>query len=322
MPTNSQSSQLNTGAELNADAAAAPPNWMARPNKPKLKLPPGACDAHVHVVGPRARFPFPASRSFTASDAPKEKLFALHEMLGIERCVVVHTAAHGLDLSVTADALAAKNGSYLGIALVPVTISDGDLKALDKRGFCGARFQYMPHLGQGVPVDDVIAFGKRLADIGWHLQIHMAADRIEELAPALKRSPVPVVIDHMGRIDAGQGLEQAPFKSLLKLLEDSNVWVKVSGCDRATRQGPPYADAVPFARKLLAEAGDRCLWGLDWPHPNHQGPVPDDGTLVDLIADIAPSMAARQALLVDNPQRLYRFAERAGARPPQAGERQ
>ena len=154
----------------------------------------------------------------------------------------------------------------------------------------------------------MVAFGKRLADIGWHLQIHMAAELIGELTPALKRSPVPVVIDHMGRIDASQGLDQEPFRNLLKLLEDRNVWVKVSGCDRVTRQGPPYADAVPFARKLVEEAGDRCVWGLDWPHPNHQGPIPDDGVLVDLLAEIAPSEAQRQALLVDNPQRFYRFA--------------
>ena len=163
------------------------------------------------------------------------------------------------------------------------------------------------------PIDEVVAFGKRLADIGWHLQIHMAAELIGELTPALKRSPVPVVIDHMGRVDASKGLDQEPFKNLLRLLEDRNVWVKVSGADRATRQGPPYADAVPFARKLVEEAGDRCVWGLDWPHPNHTGPVPDDGVLVDLLAEIAPSEAQRQALLVDNPQRLYRFAPAAKA---------
>ncbi|HZD91978.1 MAG TPA: amidohydrolase family protein [Pseudolabrys sp.] len=298
-----------------ADSPAEPPTWTESPSRPKLKLPPGACDTHVHVFGPRARFPFAAGRSFTPSDAPKEKLFALHEMIGIERCVIVHTAAHGHDLSVTADAIAAKGGSYLGVGLMPVTISDADLKRLDAQGFRGARFHYMQHLGKGTPIDEVIAFGKRLADIGWHLQIHMAAELIGELTPALKRSPVPVAIDHMGRVDASKGLEQAPFQKLLRLLDDPNVWVKVSGCDRATREGPPYADAVPFARKLVEEAGDRCVWGLDWPHPNHQGPVPDDGTLVDLLAEIAPSEGARQALLVDNPQRFYRFGERlvAGA---------
>lgn len=299
---------MNTPVPHTADTPPELPSWIAAPSKPKLKLPPGACDAHVHVFGPRARFPFAEGRSFTPSDAPKEKLFALHEFLGIERCVIVQTAAHGHDLSVTADALAAKGGAYLGVGLMPVTITDCALRRLDTLGFRGARFHYMQHLGKGTPIDDVIAFGKRLADIGWHLQIHMAAERIGEMTPALKRSPVPVVIDHMGRVDAAKGLNQEPFNNLLKLLEDRNVWVKVSGSDRITRKGPPYADAVPFARKLVEEAGDRCVWGLDWPHPNHQGPVPDDGVLVDLLAEIAPSDAQRQALLVDNPQRLYRFA--------------
>jgi len=118
---------------------------------------------------------------------------------------------------------------------------------------------------------------------------------------------VPVVIDHMGRIDASLGLEQPAFKALLSLLNDNNVWVKVSGADRVTRQGPPYSDAVPFARKLVAEFGDRCVWGTDWPHPNHQGPIPDDGALVDLLGEVAPG-AALEAVLVDNPQRFYRFA--------------
>jgi 2-pyrone-4,6-dicarboxylate lactonase len=284
-----------------------PPTYMLSPSKPKLRLPPGACDAHVHVMGPGSRFPFAAVK-LTKSDAPKEKLFALHAFLGIEHCVIVHTTSHGYDNSATADALAAKGGAYRGIALVPTTVADAELKRLDGLGFCGARFHYMPHIDKGASIDEAIAFGQRLAGIGWHLQIHMDASLIEQLAPAIRRSPVPVVIDHMGRIDASRDLEQKPFRNLLSLMQDRNVWVKVSGSDRATRQGPPYADAVPFARKLVAKFGDRVVWGTDWPHPNHAPPIPDDGMLVDILAEIAPSEAARQALLVDNPQRLYRFA--------------
>ena len=283
------------------------PTFMAKPSKPKLKLPPGACDAHVHVFGPGARFPYEPGRATTPGDAPKETLFALHDFLGFERCVIVHTAAHGFDNSATADALAAKGDAYRGIALVPTTISDAELKALDAAGFRGARFHYMRHLKQAALIDDAIAFGKRLAPLGWHLQIHMEAELIAELSPALRRSPVPVVIDHMARVDASLGLDPPHFNALLRLLGDRNVWVKVSGADRITRQGPPNADAVPFTRKLLDVAGDRTVWGLDWPHPNHQGPIPDDGQLVDLIGEIAPGETARQMLLVENPQRLYRF---------------
>jgi 2-pyrone-4,6-dicarboxylate lactonase len=296
-----------------ANTPPTTPSYVASPSKPKLKLPPGACDAHVHVFGPRARFPFADGRTFTPSDAPKEKLFALHDFLGIEHCVIVHTACHGYDNSATADALAAKGGAYRGIALVPVDIADADLKRLDAQGFRGARFHYMRHLGKGAPIDDVIKFGKRLADIGWHLQIHMDGSRIGEMTPALKRSPVTVVIDHMGRVDASLGVDQPNFQNLLKLMDDKKFWVKVSGSERVSRQPPPYADAVPFGRTLVAEFGDRAVWGLDWPHPNLHGPNPDDGVLVDLLAEIAPSAAQRQALLVDNPQRLYKFVRKAKA---------
>jgi 2-pyrone-4,6-dicarboxylate lactonase len=294
--------------EHSADTAADAPYWMATPSKPKLKLPVGACDAHVHVFGPRARFPFAEGRSYTPSDAPKDLLFKLHEQLGIQHCVIVQPACHGFDNSVTADAIAATGGSYKGVGLVPLTISDAELRRLDAAGLCGARFHYMGHLASGPRIDEVITFAKRLAGFGWHLQIHMEASLIADLAPALRRSPVPVVVDHMGRLDASLGMDQPAFKALLTLLNDKNVWVKVSGADRVTREGPPYRDAVQFARRLVTEFGDRCVWGTDWPHPNHQGPIPDDGTLVDVLAEIAPSDSARRTILVDNPQRFYRFA--------------
>jgi 2-pyrone-4,6-dicarboxylate lactonase len=290
-----------------ANTPADPPYWMAAPSKPKLRLPRGACDAHVHVFGPRARFPFAEGRKYTPSDATKEMLFALHARLGIDHCVIVQPNCHGTDNSVTEDAVAATGGAYKGVALVSTAIADAELKRLAAAGLTGARFHYMEHLGVGPPIDEAVAFGKRLAAVGWHLQIHMEGDRIAELAPALKRSPVPVMIDHIGRIDASRGLEQPAFRALLALMQDKNVWIKVSGTDRATRQGPPYADAVPFARKLVAEFGDRVVWGTDWPHPNHAPPVVDDGLLVDILSEIAPG-GALQALLVDNPQRFYRFA--------------
>ena len=133
----------------------------------------------------------------------------------------------------------------------------------------------------------------------------MDGSYIADMAPKLAAAPVPVVVDHVGRVDAGQGLEQAPFQALLRLMDSDHVWVKVSGCDRITQAGPPYADAVPFARKLVAEFPDRAVWGTDRPHPHHQPPVPDDGALVDLIAEIAPSEELRRKLMVDNPVRLY-----------------
>jgi 2-pyrone-4,6-dicarboxylate lactonase len=133
----------------------------------------------------------------------------------------------------------------------------------------------------------------------------MESDFLAEMGTALQRSAVPVVIDHIGRVDAGLGLQQPAFQQLLRLMESERFWVKVSGCDRITRTGPPYSDAVPFAAKLAADFPDRVVWGTDWPHPHHKGPVPDDGALVDLIGLIAPAEELRRKLMVDNPRRLY-----------------
>jgi 2-pyrone-4,6-dicarboxylate lactonase len=282
-------------------------SFHPNPSKPKLELPRGACDTHFHVFGPQQRFPFAKDRSYTpAGDAPKEALFKLHQHLGIDRGVVVQSAAHGMDNAAAADLIASGNGNYLGVALVPTDIDRDELLRLDEQGFRGARFHYMSHLGAGSPIEDVLDLAETLGDLGWHLQIHLDSKLIEPLAPALKRAPVPVVIDHMARIDASLGLAQKPFQDLLRLMEDRKFWVKVSGSERASRQRAPWKDAVPFARKLVAEFGERTLWGTDWPHPNLEE-VPDDGLMADLVGEIAPSEAQRQALLVDNPQRFYGF---------------
>ena len=293
--------------EHNADTPSDSPYWMATPGKPGLKLPPGACDAHVHVFGPRQRFPFAEGRSYTPSDAPKELLFRLHERLGIQHCVIVQPACHGTDNSVTVDAIAATGGSYKGVALVPLTASDTELRRLNAAGLCGARFHYMTHLARGPGIDEVISFGRRLADIGWHLQIHMEAALIADLAPALKRSPVPVVIDHMGRSDARAGTATPGFESLLRFVGAGGCWVKLSGAHRISRAAPDYPDAKSFHEALVAENPDRLVWGGDWPHPRMEEEMPDVGHLLDLFTGWTPDAAIRRRILVTNPQRLYGF---------------
>jgi 2-pyrone-4,6-dicarboxylate lactonase len=289
--------------------SAAAVSYHPSPSAPRRKLPPLACDTHVHVFGPQSRFAFTPERAYTTCDAPKERLFALHGYLGIERCVVVQSKVHGYDNSASADAIAAKDGAYVGVALVPVDVPGDELKRLDRAGFCGARFHFARHLGTPTPIAEVIAFAASLAELGRHLQLNFESAVIHVLAPAIGRSPVPVVIDHMGRIEASLGIDQPDFRKLRDVLADERVWVKVSGSERVSRQGPPYADAVPFGRALVQDAPSRVLWGTDWPHPNLDH-VPDDGLLADLIEQFAPTDAERQALLVDNPARLYRFGER------------
>ena len=284
---------------------ARTPLFHPHPSKPKLRLPPGSWDTHFHVLGPKAQFPFASTTTIDPGDATKEMLFALHEKLGIEHGVFVQSAVHGMDNRVVEDALATTGSRYVGVALLPPTVEMSELRRLDGLGFRAVRYNFMPHLHQSASIEQVVGLTPRLAEIGWHLQIHLDGSLMADMTPVLARSPVPVVIDHVGRVDAALGLEQASFQALLRLMDDQKFWVKVSGCDRITRSGPPYVDAVPFARTLITRFPDRVVWGTDWPHPHHKGPVPDDGALVDLIAEIAPSEALRRALMVDNPRRLY-----------------
>ena len=289
----------------------APRTWHSAPSAPTLTLPDGATDCHVHVFGPVARFPYAPESGFKPGDAPKEALFALHDMLGIDRCVIVQSGCHGHDNSAVADAIAARPGRYLGIALAPPDIPDTRIRALHAQGFQGVRFNYMAHLAPGASHDELRALAPRLADHGWQLLIHMEAGLIDDLAPVLADLPCPVVIDHMARIDATQGMDQAPFQTLLRLAEKPHIWVKVSGSERCSGQEPPYADATPFAARLVELFPHRTIWGTDWPHPNFRTAPPDDGLLVDTLKAIAPEPAALQWLLVDNPQRLYAFGEDA-----------
>jgi 2-pyrone-4,6-dicarboxylate lactonase len=282
------------------------PSFNPRPSKPRLALPRGACDTHFHVFGPSKKFPFAGDRAYTPADAPKEALFAMHKLMGIERGVMVQSAAHSFDNSAGADLIAANPKNYVGVALMPVSASSEEIRKLHRQGFRGVRFHYMGHLGEGFPIDQVISFASKLVDIGWHLQIHTEGPRLAALAPALKRSPVPVVIDHIGRIDASKGLSQPEFSELMSLLKSKHVWVKVSGCERISRQSSPWKDAIPFARKLVEEFPAQTVWGTDWPHPNLKE-IPDDGVMVDNLAEIAPSEKQRQTLLVDNPARFYGF---------------
>jgi 2-pyrone-4,6-dicarboxylate lactonase len=285
----------------------APITYHPAPHKPSFAMPAGACDTHCHVFGPGARFPYAPESKLQPGDAPKEKLFALHDMIGIDRCVVVQSGVHGFDNSAAADAIAARAGRYLGVALLPADVSDDEIARHHALGFRGVRFNYMAHLKGGASNDELLRLADRLARFDWHLQIHMDSDLIAEKATALAKASVPVVIDHMGRIDASLGLDQAPFEALLWLMKNKHILVKVSGSERASRQDAPYADAVPFARKLVESFPDRVLWGTDWPHPNFRSLPPDDGDLVDLIPEIAPTKELQQALLVDNPMRFYRF---------------
>lgn len=283
----------------------APPD--PSPHKPKFAMPAKACDAHCHVFGPAAQFPYAPKRSYTPPDAPKERLMALHRFLGIERAVIVQASCHGTDNRATLDAIAASEGRYRGIAIVDGSFTERDFRSLHEGGIRGARFNFVKHLG-GMPDLDVFrSVIKRIEPLGWHLVLHLGAGDIVELSELIRALPLPFVIDHMGRVKAAAGLEQEPFKALLELMRLETCYVKVCGSERVSTAGAPFADAVPFARALVEAAPDRVLWGTDWPHPNIAKHMPNDGDLVDLVPLIAPTEEYRRKLLVENPARLYGF---------------
>ncbi|MGI9611899.1 MAG: amidohydrolase family protein, partial [Acidimicrobiales bacterium] len=149
---------------------------------------------------------------------------------------------------------------------------------------------------------------ERVEPFGWHIVLHFDAADLPDYTELLDRLPCPFVIDHMARVPTAAGVDQEPFQALLELLADERAWVKISGAERLTTDGPPpYDDVVPYARALIEAAPDRVLWGTDWPHPNVRH-MPDDGDLVDLLAAFAPDESTRDQILVTNPERLYRFS--------------
>lgn len=274
------------------------------PKTPDLQLPPGACDAHCHVFGPGAVFPYHPNRAYTPPDAPKEALKALHDHIGVERAVIVHASCHGVYMDATLDAIASSGGAYMGTAIVEPSVTDADLRRYHEGGIRAVRFNFVRHL-ESVPEPAVVKrMADRAAEMGWHLVVHLDAEDIGELSPLLLGLPVPFVIDHMARVKAGDGLAQPAFRELLRLMERPNAWVKICGGERISSAGPPFADAVPFAQALIAAAPDRILWGTDYPHPNVRS-MPNDGQLVDLFALYAPDPAVQKRILVDNPDVLY-----------------
>ncbi|GLU35033.1 2-pyrone-4,6-dicarboxylate hydrolase [Trinickia caryophylli] len=270
-------------------------------------MPAGACDAHCHVFGPADVFPYAADRSYTPPDAPYERLTALHDHLGLSRGVIVQASCHGTDNRAMLDAIARGNGRYKGVAIVDGDVTDEQLAVLHAGGVRGVRFNFVAHLGGAPDLDVFDRVLERIQRLSWHVVLHLDAQDILAYAERIERIEVPFVIDHMGRIRAEAGLDQAPFRQLLELMRNPLAWVKVCGAERVSAGRRPFHDAAPFARTLIEAAPDRVLWGTDWPHPNISKDMPNDGELVDLLFRFCPDATLREKLLVANPARLYGF---------------
>ena len=272
-----------------------------------MVLPPDSCDAHCHVLGPADVFPYAPDRTFTPLDAPKEQLRALHADLGLARAVIVQSSCHGHDHSVLLDALRSGDGQLRGVALIGETTTRSDVEELHRAGVRAFRLNFLPHLRTPPTRAEIDSVLERVDGLGWAAQLHVRGEEIAALEGLVRTLPGRAVVDHIGRVDLTAGRDGPALRSLRALLDSGDVWVKVSGVDRVSRQGPPYADAVALAAELVAFAPQRVVWGTDYPHVNIAGDAPDDGLLVDLVERIAPDPAHLLRLMVDNPAELFDF---------------
>ena len=289
-------------------------DWYQGPATPRFKLPAGAVDAHCHVFGPGAQFPFAPERKYTPCDASRDQLFALRDHLGFDKNVIVQATCHGSDNRALVDALKHSNNRARGVATVKRDVLDSELQAMHAAGVRGTRFNFVKRLADFTPRELLLEIANRIAPLGWHVVVYFEAQDLPELYDFFTALPTTVVVDHMGRPDVGKPVDGPEFELFVKMMrEHSNIWSKVSCPERLSLSGPPalngqqhaYQDVVPFARRLVETFSDRVLWGTDWPHPNLKDHMPDDGLLVDYIPQIATTPELQQKLLVDNPTRLY-----------------
>ena len=285
------------------------PNWICfhpNPSKPRFKPPAGSVDAHCHVFGPEAKFPYAPERKYTPCDAPKEKLFALRDFLGFDRNVIVQASCHSKDNRALVDALESSNNKAKGVAFVGEEVTDAELKGMDRAGVKGVRFNFVKRLVDSTPRDVLERIAARVAPLGWHIVVYFEMPDLPEFEDFFVALPTTVVVDHMGTPDVRKGVDHPENQRFHRLMDKhKNFWVKATCPERMTVAGAPYDDVVPFGRALVERFSDRVIWGTDWPHPNMKKEAPDDGLLVDYIPKIAPSAELQQRLLVDNSMRLY-----------------
>jgi len=275
-------------------------------------LPDGACDCHCHVFGPAARFPYAEPRSYTPDDAPLEAYLALLDRLGFDRGVLVQPSAYGRDNRAMLDALTRQPTRLRGVAVGGAELTPATLKAWHAAGVRGLRANEFRRDGQhyyqnGVRLQEIEPLLPALADLGWHLQLWIDVRDLPNITNVISRVPVPVVVDHMGRLEHHHGKRNPGFQALLRGVGEGRLWAKLSGTYRLGATPPDYAQARPFHDALISANPRNLVWGTDWPHPRPEGPVPDAARLLQVFLDWTGDRAVRRAILVDNPARLYDF---------------
>ena len=281
------------------------------PRKPRLKLPPLACDTHAHIMGPKARYAYSPARIYTPPDCLLPDYQKMLATLGVERAVLVQPSVYGTDNTVMLEAMKSAGGGFRGVAVVADNVSDAELKKLDAAGVRGVRLNIVDVKDRKpgtLPMESLKKLAQRIAPLGWHMEFLMHADEFPDLDRAFAGFPVEIVLGHLGYMKTDKGLGNPGFQALLRLMKAGRAWVKLTGPSRITTTGGlPYADVVPYARALLDANPERVIWGTDWPHVIIKTPMPNDGDLADLLSDWIPDAKLREQVLVRNPARLYRF---------------
>jgi predicted TIM-barrel fold metal-dependent hydrolase len=226
--------------------------------------------------------------------------------LGMDRAVIVQPSVYGTDNRCTHDAVAVARGKRRGVAVVDANTNMQELRRLHDAGFRGVRINLL-FKGGGLAMEILEQVARLIAPLGWHVQLLIDGRDLPELAPRLRRLPVPFVIDHMGHMPVELGLAHPAFKTLLALVREANCWVKLSGAYRISAKPYPYEDVVPIAQALVEAAPEHMVWGSDWPHPSFQGAMPVDASLLDLLAVWVPESQTRALILTTNPAELYDF---------------
>lgn len=267
--------------------------------------PENSCDSHCHIFGNEEEFPFDKDRSYSPPEASLSEYRRVLDAIGFSRTVVVQPSVYGFDNSCTIGAVA-RFGLDRARAIVQIhpDASQAHLRELHAVGARGVRFITLSK--GGAALDEIQRIAAKIAPLGWHLQMYLPPATWRELTPVLSDLPVDIVIDHMGHVMADTALDGPDARTILSLLENPRFWIKLCGY-RVSSAGYPYADVAPWARRLAEAAPDRCVWGTDWPHPNLRDHMPDDGELLDLFAGWVTGEKAREAILVKNPEKLYRF---------------
>jgi predicted TIM-barrel fold metal-dependent hydrolase len=258
-----------------------------------------------------ARFPPSRPASRMQSNASVAEYRLLQQRNGTSRVVIVTPAVYETDNRVTLDAIAQLGAGARGVAVVHPSVTDAELKTLAAGGIRGIRFTQFDPATATTTIDMIEPLSRRVADLGWHVQIHMRGDQIAAAESLWQRLPSTIVFDHIGRLPQPAGVDHAAYGIIRALIDKGRTWVKVSGAYLDTKLGPPtYADVTKVAQAFVTAAPERMVWGSDWPHPTEKD-KPDDAVLFDLLAEWAPDAATRHRILVTNPEQLYGFQKSA-----------